>query len=162
LIFLFLRQWLCVFSSDSDAGSEPNHAAAQALDDKQGHEARPERSDSNQASGLNVAGSSVGFEHGGHKEKQSKVNLKENNFQQKDHDGPSRNTAHDRNRNEHHNAFTDAKNGRYRSNNSFIEGGMEDTERKRRSVNERLRVPRQEESCRNVSLATDSATSLQV
>jgi hypothetical protein len=29
-------------------------------------------------------------------------------------------------------------------------------------VNERLRVPRQEESCRNVSLATDSATSLQV
>jgi hypothetical protein len=160
---------LCVFRSESDAGSQLNHAPAQAFDAKQSNEARPERSDVNQASGQNVGGSSIGFEHGDsmvnlydHKEQQSKANFKENNVQQKHRDGLSRNTDHDKDRSEHRDAFTDAKNGRYRSKNSFSEGCMEDTGGKRHSVNERLRVVRQEESGRNASLAGDSTPSRQV
>jgi len=161
---------LYVFRSASDAGSRLNHAPAHVSDAKQSHEARPERSAVNQASGQSVGGSSVDFEHGDgmvnsycHKEEQSKANFKENHFKQKHHDGLSRNTDHDKNGSEHRNAyFPDVKNGRYRSNNSFSEGRMEATEGKRSSVNERLCVARQKESGRNASLAIDSTTSLQV
>jgi hypothetical protein len=146
-------------------------------DAKQSNEARPERSAVNQASGQNVGGSSVDFEHGDstvnlyyQKEEQKKANLKEkkanfkdNHFKQPHLDGLSRNTDHDKNGSEHRNAyFPDVKNGRYRSSNSFSEGRMGATEGKRSSVNEQLCVVRQKESGRNASLATDSMTSLQV
>lgn len=159
-----------VFRSASDAGSRLNHAPAQVSDAKQSHEARPERSAVDQASGQNVGGSSVDFEHGDsmvnsycHKEEQSKANFKENHFKQKHHDGLSRYTDHDKNGREHRSAcFPDVKNGRYRSNNSVSEACMGTTEGKRSSVNERLCVARQKESGRSSSLATDSMTSLQV
>jgi hypothetical protein len=139
-------------------------------DAKQSHEARPKRSAVNQASGQNVGGGSVDFEHGDgmvnsycHTEEQGKANFKENHFEQKHHDGLSRNTDHDKNGSEHRNAyFPDVGNGRYRSNNSFSEDRMWATEGKRRSVNERLCVTRQKESGRNASLAIGSTTSLQV
>jgi hypothetical protein len=139
-------------------------------DAKQSHEARPERSAVNQASGQNVGGSSVDFEHCDHmvnsychKEEQSKANFKENHFKQKHHDGLSRNADHDKKGSECHNAyFPDVKNGRYRSNNSFSEGRVGATEGKRSSVNERLCVARQKGSGRNASLAIDSTTTLQV
>jgi len=156
---------LFVFRAASDAGSQLSHASVQVSDAEQSHEARPERGAINQASGLNVGGSSVDFEHGDsmvnsycHKEEQRKANFKENHFKQKHHDELSRNTDHDKNGSEHRNAyFPDVKNGRYRSNNSFSEGCMGATEGKRSSVNERLNVARQKESGRNASL-----TSLQV
>jgi len=161
---------LYVFRSASDTGSQLSHAPAQVSDAEQSHEARPERGAVNQASGQNVGGSSVDFEHGDsmvnsycHKEEQRKANFKDNHFKQKHHDGLSRNTDHDKNRSEHRNAyFPDVKNGRYKSNNSFSEGRMGATEGKRSSVNERLYVARQKESDRNASLAIDSTTSLQV
>ena len=120
-------------------------------DAEQSHEARPERSDVDQAIEQNVGGSSVGFERGDsmvnsycHKEEQSKANFKENGS-------------------EHRSAYvTVVKNGRCRSNNSFSEGRVGATEGKRRSVNERLCVARQKESGKNASLASDSTISLQV
>jgi hypothetical protein len=139
-------------------------------DAKQGHEARPVRSAVNQASGQNVGGGSVDFEHGDgmvnsycHEEEQSKANFKENYFKQKHHDGLSRNTDHDKKESEHRNAyFPDVKNGRPISNNSFSEGRMGATEGKRSSVNERLHVARQKANGGNASVAIDSMTSLQV
>ena len=158
-----------VFRSASDAGSHLNHAPAQVPDAKQSNEARPERSAVNQASGQNVGGSSVDFEHGDStvnlycQKEQSKANFKENHLKQPHRDGLSRNTDRDMNGSEHRSAhFPNAKNGRYRSSNGFSEGHMGATEGKRSSVNERLCVVRQKESGRCASLATDSMTSIQV
>jgi hypothetical protein len=136
---------------------------------KQSNEARPERSAVNQASGQNIGGSSVDFEHGDStvnlycQKEQSKTNFKENHFKQPHHDGLSRNTDRGKKGSEHRNAhFPNIKNGRYRSSNSFSEGHMGTTEGKRSSMNERLCVVKQKESGRSASLATDSMTSLQV
>lgn len=160
--------------SASDAakspGSQLNRGPAQVPDGKQSHEPRLERSDVHQATGQNIDGSSDSFAHGDsminshcNKEEHSKTNFKENCFKKNYHDGLNRNADCDKSRSDHFNAqLSDTKKGRYRSNNSSIEGRVVATERKRSSVNERLSFARQKENGRNISLASDSTTSHQI